>query len=258
VDSLVDGMLLQRLEATTIDEALWQAALASHEQVDQGDIRRVQAAIRQAEQTKDNIIASLGLLTHPEMVARAQARYEAAESELTSLHEELTRLQSDDQQARSLADARPVLETIIRRWSEVPREEKRSLFEQFATHLTISKITPRTKRLIVHWRDGSESERSSTHKSRGYFWDEADLEQLKRLFDNHVDQVDILKAFPGTTWKSLQERYAYRWNGDHYPTHYQGKRSYPRHAAAIHAMPVGRIRRSIRRKPLSNPPCHNT
>jgi DNA invertase Pin-like site-specific DNA recombinase len=228
VDSLVDAMLLERLEATTIDEALWQAALASHEHLDQGDIRRVQAAIRQAEQTKDNLIASLGLLSNGEMVARAQARYEATEGELVSLHEELARLQSAEQGSRSLVDARPVLETIIRRWAEVPREEKRSLFEQFATHLTITKHARHHKRLVIHWRDGSTSERVSGHKSRGYFWDEADLEKLRQMIDQHVDQVEILKAFPSMTWRSLLERYAYRWGDHHYPTHYQGKRPYPR------------------------------
>ena len=54
----------------------------------------------------------------------------------------------------------------IRRWSEVPREEKRSLFEQFATHLTITKYSRHHKRLVIHWRDGSTSERVSVAAPR--------------------------------------------------------------------------------------------
>jgi DNA invertase Pin-like site-specific DNA recombinase len=230
VDGLVDEMLLERLHATTIDENLWQAALASLENVDQADVRRVQAAIRQAEQTKDNIIASLGLLTHPEMVARAQARYEAAEHELEGLRAELHHIQSNEHKSRSLIEARPVLEIIINRWDDVPREEKRDLFEQFACYIKISKITRHTKRIIVHWRDGSTSERSTTHKSTGYFWDEDDLTKLRDMIDNNVDQWEILRAFPDYTWRSLQERYAYKFGNGRYPENYTGKKPYNRNA----------------------------
>jgi hypothetical protein len=153
-------MLLERLHATTIDESLWQAALASLENVDQADVRRVQAAIRQAEQTKDNIIASLGHLTHPEVVARVQAGYEVAEHELEGLRAELHHIQSNEHKSRSLVEARPVLELIIQRWDDVPREEKRDLFEQFARYIKISKITRHTKR-ITPFTGGMAAPRSA-------------------------------------------------------------------------------------------------
>lgn len=230
VDGLVDEMLLERLRATTIDEALWQAALSSLDHVDQADVRRVQGAIRQAEQTKDNIIASLGLLTHPEMVARAQARYEATSHELESLQTELARIQSNDRKSRSLVDARPVLELILQRWQDVPREEKRDLFEQFADYIKISKITRHTKRITVHWRDGSTSERSTTHKSLGYFWEDGELEKLRAMIHNNVDQWEILREFPDYTWRALQERYAYNFGDGHWYKDYNGRKPYNRNA----------------------------
>lgn len=227
VDGLVDEMVLERLRATTIDEGLWQAALASLESVDQAEVRRVQAAIRQAEQTKDNLIASLGLLTHAEMVARAEARYEAAERELEGLRAELSRIQANEHQSRSLVEARPVLETIIARWDEVPREEKRDLFEQFGQHITISKLTRHTKQITVHWRDGSTSLRSTTHRSLGYFWGDEDIERLHTMIENNVDQVDILRAFPDYQWNALTARMRYHFGKGWWKT-YKGKKKYPR------------------------------
>ncbi len=200
VDGLVDEMLLERLHATTIDEALWQTVLASLENVDQADVRR------------------------------AQARYEAAEHELEGLRAELNHIQSNEHKSRSLVEARPVLELIIQCWDDVPREEKRDLFEQFARYIKISKVTRHTKHITVHWRDGSISERSTTHKSTGYFWDEDDLAKLCEMIETGVDQWEILRAFLDYTWRSLQERYAYKFGNGRYSATYTGKKPYNRSA----------------------------
>lgn len=226
VDELVDGLLLERLRATTIDDKLWQTALASLDNVGQADIRRVQAAIRQAEQAKDNIIASLGVLTHTDMVKRAEARYAAAEHELLALRAELAHLQSSEHSSRPLIEARPVLEMIISRWDEVPADEKRALFEQFAHYINISKVTRHTKSITVHWRDGTTSSASTTHKSTGYFWADTDIERLKRMIADNVDQVDILRAFPDYKWGSLADRLRYHMGKGWWRT-YTGKKKYP-------------------------------
>ena len=230
LDRLIDEMLLERLRATTIDEAAWKAALASVENVDQSEVRRLKAAIRQAETAKDNIIATLGLLSNAEMVARAQAKFEKSDNEIIELKAELNRIQSGKQQSKSLAEARPALEMVIKRWSEVPHDEKRGLFEAFASHVKVSKVTRHTKHVTVFWRDGSTSKRSTTHKCNGYFWDEAELEALREKFDSNVDQWRILREFPDYTWRSLQERYAYRYGNGHFPKDYAGKKPYNRFA----------------------------
>jgi hypothetical protein len=229
LDELVDEMLLERLLATAIDEAAWAAALASVENVDQSEVRRLKAAIRQSEAVKDNLIASLGTLTNPAMVARAQARYEAADGEIASLQAELARIQEGKQHSRSLADARPLLDMVSARWSEVPNEEKRRLFEAFALHIKVTKVTRHTKRVTVFWRDGSTSERSTIRKSNGYFWEEPDLEKLRQMVDGDVDQWVILREFPDYTWKALQERYAYNYGNGHWRTEYAGSKPYGRY-----------------------------
>lgn len=229
VDDIVDGMLLERLKATTIDEDVWQTALTSLDHGDHAEVRRLEAAIKQAETSKDNLIASLTTLSHPEMVERAEARYKALEGEAESLRAELVRLKSGKNKRINLAEAKPVLETVIARWEDVPRQERRSLFEAFATHIHLTKITRHTKTVTVHWRDGSTVSKNATHKSKGYFWEDDALEQLKAMVEGDVDQWEILRAFPDYTWKALQERYAYQFGKGRWRTAYAGKKPYGRY-----------------------------
>jgi hypothetical protein len=49
------------------------------------------------------------------------------------------------------------------------------------------------------------------------------------MIDSHVDQWEILREFPDYAWRSLQERYAYRYGNGYYPKHYAGKKPYNRH-----------------------------
>ncbi|MBZ0278325.1 MAG: recombinase family protein, partial [Anaerolineae bacterium] len=226
VDEIVDEMLLERLKATTIDETVWQTALASLDYGDHAEVRRVEAAIKQAESAKDNLIVSLTTLSHPEMVERAEARYRSLELELEALQTERARLKSGERKPVNLADARPVLETVVTRWDEVPRQERRSLFEAFATHIHLTKVSRHAKLVTVYWRDGSTVTRKAMHKSLGYFWDEDDLEKLTSLIANNVDQVWILKEFPRYTWRALTERMRYHHGKGWWKT-YTGKRQYP-------------------------------
>jgi hypothetical protein len=229
VDEIVDAMLLERLKATTIDEEVWQTALTSLDHGDHAEVRRLEAAIRQSEIAQDNLIASLTTLSHPEMVERAEARYKALEAEVEALRAELARLKSGKNRRINLAKAKPVLETVIARWDDVPRQERRSLFEAFASHIHLSKITRHTKTVTVHWRDGSTTSKNATHKSKGYFWEEDALEQLRAMVEGDADQWEILKAFPDYTWKALQERYAYQFGNGRWRTDYAGHKPYGRY-----------------------------
>lgn len=229
VDEIVDKILLERLKATTIDEGVWQTALTSHGHGDVAEVRRLETAIKQARTAKDNIINSLTTLSHPEMVERAEARYKALERELTSLSAELSRLKSGEKQRFNLAEAKPVLETVIAHWEDVPRQERRDLFEAFATHIHLNKITRHTKIVTVHWRDGSSASQKATHRSKGYFWEDEELEKLRAMVEGDVDQWEILKTFPDYTWKALQERYAYRFGNGRWRTAYAGHKPYGRY-----------------------------
>jgi len=228
VDNVVDRLLLERLKATTIDEAAWQAALASLSAGDNAEVRRLEGAIRQAKQTKANLLATLGSLTNTEMVAHAQARFEATDGELQMLTAELEQVQAKTQHSLALVQARPALEKVIAHWTSVPRQEKRALFEGFATYIHITRKSRSMKRVTVHWRDNSTSSYDVIRESRGYFWEEDELALLKQLVESNTDQVDILRAFPQYRWRAIQERYAYNFNHRHWSKTYSGVLKYNR------------------------------
>ncbi|MEM9954324.1 MAG: recombinase family protein [Chloroflexota bacterium] len=225
VDDAVDAMLLERLKETTIDEDIWQTALLNMQSDSHSDVRRVEQAIRQAQQTKDNLIASLATLNNDEMIQRVEARYEATEQELVALEAERVRLQSGEKRKVDLDNALPVLQTVIENWQVVPRHERRNLFEAFATHINVSKVTRHTKHITVYWRDASTTMHSTTHRSRGYFWEDEDIQRLKQMFDDNVDQIEILKAFPDYRWKALTERMRYHFGKGWWKT-YTGEKKY--------------------------------
>jgi hypothetical protein len=227
VDKIVDKMLLERLKATTIDETTWLNALTTMEDGNHAEVRRLEVTIKQSESAKDNLIASLTTLSHPEMVERAEARYQALELEIESHQTELCRLKSGESRRMNLEDAKPVLETVITHWDAVPRQERRELFESFASHIHISKITRHTKQIMIQWRDGSTSTKSTTHRSKGYFWEDEDLAKLKSMIDNNIDQVWILKIFPDYSWKALTERMCYHFDKGWWKF-YTGEKKYTR------------------------------
>ena len=46
------------------------------------------------------------------------------------------------------------------------------------------------------------------------------------MVESSADQVDILKAFAGMKWRSIQNRYAYRFGGERWFANYKGQRKY--------------------------------
>ena len=70
LDGAIDRLLLERLEATTLDESAWQTALASTRRDGYGEMRRMESEIRSAERAKIAIMENLKTLQNPEMVPK--------------------------------------------------------------------------------------------------------------------------------------------------------------------------------------------
>jgi len=226
LDGIVDRFLLERLKATSIDESSWLEAVNSSEQDDHSEVKRLENWIRSAEQTKSNIIVSLGVLTNPDMVARAQARYEASEREIAAFRKELNTLKADDTESLTLAHARPVVEEVVRRWSEVPSRERRLLFEAFAHYVHLSKESRGTKFLTVHWRDRTKT--TERIQLFGHLWDKQDVQELKEMVEGNIDQAIIMQRFPEDPWGVIQQRYSYHLNNGRFLASYSGVKKYTR------------------------------
>jgi hypothetical protein len=229
VDSAVDLMLLERLEATTLDEEVWQRALESTHQSSHVDVRRIENAIRAAERAQSAIVENLKVMALPELVKQMEASYAAHEQDIARLRRELAELQQGNHHQQVLLEARPVLETVIARWRDVPRTSRRELFDAFAQRVIVSKIDMIHRRVTVCWRDGSESSEVVKPPRRNFSWSPDELERMRQMVENSANQVDLLKAFAGVTWRNLQERYAYHFGDGRWFAGYTGQRKYGKH-----------------------------
>jgi hypothetical protein len=64
---------------------------------------------------------------------------------------------------------------------------------------------------------------------RNFSWSPDELERLRQMVEDSTDQVDLLKAFHGVTWRNLQERYAYHFGDGRWFAGYTGQRKYGKH-----------------------------
>lgn len=199
VDAAVDALLLERLQATTIDEALWESALSSTQQGNFEEIRRIEGEIKREKQGQDNIIASLAKLTNEEMIQRAQANYEATGRRIESLKAELDLLKQTDRREKTLLRARPALIRIALNWAHIPSNERRNIFQEFAEYIHISRVNRAAKRIYIHWRDGSTSEDTIMRQTRGWLWEDDDLALLQTLIEGQSPSMKSYVPFRPTT-----------------------------------------------------------
>jgi len=227
LDGAIDRLLLERLEATTLDESAWQSALESTRRDGYGEVRRMENEIRNAERAKLAIMENLKTLQNPEMVRQLQASYEANERNIMRLTAELAELQSGNRQRQSLLDMRPVLEKIITNWQAVPAEHRRELFQALAYHAKVTELDRLNRRMTIHWRDGSTSDFDFRRGAKRVFWSEEELNQMQEMVENAVPQWQILKAFPDCTWHMIVLRYFYHFGEGSFARIYQGEKKYP-------------------------------
>ena len=226
VDRTVDELLIERLKATTLDEELWQNALESTQKSTHKDVRRIQTAIRTAERTQASIVENLKIVSLPELIRQMEMSYVTHGRDIERWRQELTELQQDNQHRRVLEGARPVLEMVITQWRNVTRASRRELFDALAVRIEISKVDMLYRRIVVCWRDGSESSVVIAQQRPNIAWSPADLQRLQTMVENSADQVDILRAFAGMKWRSIQNRYAYRFGNGRWFAAYHGQRKY--------------------------------
>jgi hypothetical protein len=226
LDRTVDEMLVERLKATTLDEDLWQSALESTQKSPHKEVRRIENAIRAAERAQAGIVDNLKVVSLPELIKQMEMSYAAHGRDIERWRAELTELQQDNRHRRVLIGARPVLDMVIARWSDVPRTSRRELFDALALRIEVSKVDMLYRRITVCWRDGSQSSVVVAQQRPNISWSPTDLQRLQQMVENSADQVDILRAFAGMKWRSIQNRYAYRFGNGRWFANYRGQRKY--------------------------------
>jgi hypothetical protein len=206
-DPVVDKLLLERLEATTIDDETWQQAVEGTQQSDQGDVRRIEQDIRAAERAKQTILDNLKAISNPEIVKNLEASYEANNREIVRLRQELERAKANIGQKTVMLDARPTLELIIQRWNDVPYQQRRELFEAFARRIIVDKDGEIKRRLVVEWRDGTTSETVFRSGRTQYTLTDDEAKKMVQMIHDQRPQWEILREFPELRWEGIVHRF---------------------------------------------------
>jgi hypothetical protein len=229
IDDAIDGLLLERLRSTTIDDGAWQRAVESTRESGHAEARRIDAEIRGAARAKDGIISNLKSLRNADIIRELEASYEAQEREIARLQADLALLKEGRKQSRIVLEARPVLERVIANWSAVPRTYRRELFETLAQHVKVSQLDQINRQMVIHWRDGSESTFDFRRGAQRVFWTREELERMGEMVERGAAQWEILKAYPTCTWGHIVPRYLYHFcePGTSFVALYKGEKKYP-------------------------------
>jgi DNA invertase Pin-like site-specific DNA recombinase len=207
LDPVVDKLLLERLEATTIDDETWREALDGTHQSDQGDVRRIEQDIRAAERAKQTILDNLKTIANPEIVKNLEASYEANDREIARLRVELERVRANVGQHTVMLEARPTLELIIQRWQDVPHQQRRELFEAFARRIIVDKRGDVKRQVVIEWRDGTTSETVFRSGRTQYTLTDAEAKKMVQMIYDQHPQWEILREFPELNWEGIVHRF---------------------------------------------------
>ncbi|MBZ0282541.1 MAG: recombinase family protein [Anaerolineae bacterium] len=207
LDPVVDKLLLERLEATTIDDETWREALDGTQQSDQGDVRRIEQDIRAAERAKQTILDNLKTIANPEIVKNLEASYEANDREIARLRVELERVRANVGQHTVMLEARPTLELIIQRWQDVPHQQRRELFEAFARRIIVDKQGDVKRHVVIEWRDGTTSETVFRSGRTQYTLTDIEAKKMVDMIYDQRPQWEILREFPELNWEGIVHRF---------------------------------------------------
>ena len=142
-----------------------------------------------------------------------EASFEANDRELARLGQELARVKADASHQTIMLEARPTLEVIIEQWEQVPRQQRRELFEAFARRIIINKQGKVKRQLIIEWRDGTKSETIFRSGRTQYTMTNAETKKMAEMILAQRPQWEILREFPELKWSGIVHRLYYYGDG---------------------------------------------
>ena len=77
--------------------------------------------------------------------------------------------------------------------------------------------------MAIYWRDQSQSSREFRPRHHRFPWTKEDIDRLRQMVESNTDQVELLAAFPGATWRAIREFYGYHFVRGLWHKHYRGR-----------------------------------
>lgn len=168
-----------------------------------------ESQVRQLQTVMDNLLASLGTLTHPQMIRAAEKQYADAEDEMRRLQQELATSQVKSIQPEQIRALRDSCGEIFENWPNQTRDEQREVLHTYLFRVEVEADEDHTWRMTLYWIDGQTSNLvilGTAGPSK--LWTEEETMRLVELMESEAGQLDIAGEFPDRTWGSIRQRYA--------------------------------------------------
>lgn len=206
VDEAITTLLHARLEAT-FDSDTWAETITTYPPSYQKERKRVESQLAALERFTRGQIASLHVLSNPQMIRAVEKRYEEFQAEQNRLSAELSNTATEAERFEALKALRDTYLPAVKAWDALPRERRRVIVHAMVDHIEAALSGAHGLHLKIYWRDRSTDELVIARQSRSARdWLETELEKLLLLVDGSASQIEIMQAFPDRTWQSVRHR----------------------------------------------------
>ena len=207
IDEAVTGLMLKNLKET-FDFENWKAELDLYA----GDFRRqrqgMEAQVEQLKKVMDNLLMSLGTLTHPQMIAAAQKQYSEAEQEHIRLLRELSTSREEQLRVEHMERIRDSCERVADNWPNMGADERRQVVHMFTAQIKATIVDRQAIHLHIFWQDGSKDEVTLAKQTgNGQYWSTEELDRLVERMLSGADPLSVSAEFPNRSWESIRRQY---------------------------------------------------
>ncbi|MEP7289627.1 MAG: recombinase family protein [Chloroflexota bacterium] len=173
--------------------------------------KRISALTKQLKHTKEDLEATLESFIHAErnLKARVQERYEALEIEVDRLRAEITKLEAETKQKRTLPELSDLWHTWGVSWSTMGHEAKLAAISDLIKCIK-AEIVHDELCLTIVWLD--DSEQTVDPMPIQGSWSYSDTELMLRMVALGLPQETIAKNLPNHTWREIVDRWRHIFN----------------------------------------------
>ena len=206
VDDAITTLLHDRLEAT-FDSDTWAETIATYSASYQKERKRIESQLAALERFMQGQIASLDVLSNPQMIREVEKRYEESQIEHKRLSAELSNAAAEGERLKILSELRSTYLPAVREWDQLPREKKRVIVQAMVDRIQAAPEGKYGLRLVIYWRDRSSDELVLARRTpTARYWLASELDRLLALVDRQATQVEIAAEFPDRTWGYIRHR----------------------------------------------------
>ena len=208
IDSTVTALLIEKLKKS-FDISEWENAVKQSYAKHIEQKRIIEAQLDNLSSVMENLLTSLGTISNPHMIIAVEQRYQAAALEKERLQNELQIVITSATEDIKLTDMQASFRQIVENWNELSVPQKRTVVQAFVAKIELNKLGTDAHKLVIYWKDDSKDTLHIGHiASKGVTWLPQQTELLIKLAESGATKLEIAKAFPDLSWRTIYNRYS--------------------------------------------------